>query len=64
MASTSRRCRLRCFEGLNAMIPYEDRFEIARTQFGRALSKLREAVDLDETELIRDAMIQRFEFTY
>ena len=46
------------------MTPHTDRFEIARTQYGRALSKLREAVDLDETELIRDAMIQRFEFTF
>ena len=46
------------------MTPHTDRFEIARTQFGKALSKLREAVDLDETELIRDAMSQRFEFTY
>lgn len=40
------------------------RFEIARRQFGKALARLREAVELDETDLVRDAMIQRFEFTY
>jgi nucleotidyltransferase substrate binding protein (TIGR01987 family) len=41
-----------------------DRFEIARTQFNRALDRLHEVVALDENEIIRDSLIQRFEFTY
>ena len=46
------------------MTLHRDRFEVARSQFGKALFRLREAIDLDETPMIRDAMIQRFEFTY
>ena len=42
----------------------QDRFELMRSQFERALSRLHEALEQDETELIRDALIQRFEFTY
>lgn len=41
-----------------------ERFELARTQFGKALARLHEAIEADETPLIRDALIQRFEFTY
>ena len=41
-----------------------DRFEIARTQYNRALDRLHEVVALDETDVIRDSLIQRFEFTY
>jgi nucleotidyltransferase substrate binding protein (TIGR01987 family) len=41
-----------------------ERFELARSQFEKALARLREAVAQDETELVRDALIQRFEFTY
>jgi nucleotidyltransferase substrate binding protein (TIGR01987 family) len=41
-----------------------DRFEIARTQYNRALDRLHEVVALDETDIIRDSLIQRFEFTY
>lgn len=41
-----------------------DRFEIARTQFNRALDRLHEVVALDESDIIRDSLIQRFEFTY
>jgi nucleotidyltransferase substrate binding protein (TIGR01987 family) len=33
-------------------------------QFGRALASLREAVKKRETEIIRDATIQRFEFSF
>ena len=41
-----------------------DRFEIARTQYNRALDRLHEVVALDESDIIRDSLIQRFEFTY
>ncbi|OIN92631.1 MAG: hypothetical protein AUJ20_06575 [Comamonadaceae bacterium CG1_02_60_18] len=41
-----------------------DRFEIARTQYNRALDRLHEVMALDETDIIRDSLIQRFEFTY
>jgi nucleotidyltransferase substrate binding protein (TIGR01987 family) len=41
-----------------------DRFEIARAQYNRALDRLHEVVALDETDIIRDSLIQRFEFTY
>ncbi len=41
-----------------------DRFELARSQFSKALLRLHEAVDTAETPMVRDALIQRFEFTY
>lgn len=41
-----------------------ERFEEQRDQFLRALERLREALAEDETDLIRDAVIQRFEFTF
>lgn len=41
-----------------------ERFEDQRDLFLRALEKLREALALDENDLIRDAVIQRFEFTF
>ena len=46
------------------MTTNSDRFEIARTQYNRALDRLHEVVALDETDIIRDSMIQRFEITY
>ena len=42
----------------------EDRFELARRQFEKALVRLHEALAENETGLVRDALIQRFEFTY
>lgn len=33
-------------------------------QFERALGKLQAALEVDETEIVRDAMIQRFEFSF
>lgn len=42
----------------------QERFEIARAQFDKALARLHEALAQNETELVRDALIQRFEFTY
>jgi nucleotidyltransferase substrate binding protein (TIGR01987 family) len=41
-----------------------DRFELARKQYNRALDRLHEVIGLDETDIIRDSLIQRFEFTY
>lgn len=42
----------------------EERFALARSQFERALARLHEALEQNETEMVRDALIQRFEFTY
>lgn len=42
----------------------QERFEIARAQFEKALARLHEALAQNETDLVRDALIQRFEFTY
>lgn len=42
----------------------QERFELARAQYSRALVRLHEALAQNETDLIRDALIQRFEFTY
>ena len=41
-----------------------ERFELGLSQFERALARLREALAVEETEIVRDAIIQRFEFTY
>lgn len=46
------------------MTTNNDRFNVAREQYNRALDRLHEVVALDETDIIRDSMIQRFEFTY
>ena len=42
----------------------ERRFELALRDFESALSRLHEALALDETEIVRDALIKRFEFTF
>lgn len=42
----------------------QQRFEIARKQFEHALVRLHEALEENETDMVRDALIQRFEFTY
>lgn len=41
-----------------------ERYELQREFFGKALHRLLEALDLDETSIVRDALIQRFEFTF
>lgn len=41
-----------------------ERFDLARGQYEQALSRLHEALQENETDLVRDALIQRFEFTY
>lgn len=41
-----------------------ERFDQHRAQFGRALARLHEALQESETDIVRDAVIQRFEFTF
>jgi len=40
------------------------RFEERREQYLKAVERLREALDQPETTFMRDAIIQRFEFTF
>jgi nucleotidyltransferase substrate binding protein (TIGR01987 family) len=46
------------------MTKHSDRFEVARKQYNQALDRLHEVIALDEDSIIRDSLIQRFEFTY
>lgn len=41
-----------------------ERYELQREFFKKALNRLIEATELDETTIVRDALIQRFEFTF
>ncbi len=41
-----------------------DVFELKRGQFKKALIQLKKALDAPKSEYTRDAVIQRFEFTY
>jgi nucleotidyltransferase substrate binding protein (TIGR01987 family) len=41
-----------------------ERFELARNQYNRALGRLQAVAALHEDDIIRDSLIQRFEFTY
>lgn len=43
---------------------HRDRFELARRQYVLALERLHEVLLLDESAIIRDSLIQRFEFTF
>lgn len=43
---------------------HRERFELARRSFTRALNRLHEAAALEENDIIRDSLIQRFEFTF
>ena len=38
--------------------------EIRLSQFGQALNRLTEALELPKDDVVRDASIQRFEFTF
>lgn len=40
------------------------RFALALDNFGRALARFEEVLVLDETAIVRDALIKRFEFTF
>jgi nucleotidyltransferase substrate binding protein (TIGR01987 family) len=42
----------------------DDRFRIALGQFSRALARLKDLMDRPEDDVVRDAMIQRFEFSF
>jgi len=42
----------------------DERFRLALEQFERALFRLHEVLDQPESEFMRDALIQRFEFTF
>ena len=42
----------------------DERFEDQREQFERALARLHEVLRENETAIVRDALIQRFEFTF
>ncbi len=44
--------------------PNNERFTLAVDQFERALTRLHEVLAQPENEFIRDATIQRFEFTF
>jgi nucleotidyltransferase substrate binding protein (TIGR01987 family) len=41
-----------------------ERYEQRKTEYGNALKRLKEALAQPENEYMRDAVIQRFEFTY
>ncbi len=41
-----------------------ERFELQREYFEKALHRLGEVLALDENDVVRDSIIQRFEFTY
>lgn len=42
----------------------QTRYDISREQLTRAVARLHDALAEDETEIVRDAVIQRFEFCY
>lgn len=42
----------------------DDRFMLALGRFESALARLHEVLALSETTIVRDALIQRFEFTF
>ena len=41
-----------------------ERFELQREYFEKALARLGEVLELDESDVVRDSLIQRFEFTF
>lgn len=49
---------------MNAMARDAERFELQREYFEKALARLGEVLLLPEDEIVRDSLIQRFEFTY
>lgn len=51
-------------DNLTASSGHYTRFQERRAEFNLAVKRLREALDQPNNEFIRDACIQRFEFTY
>ena len=45
-------------------MPMDDRLLLALNHFARASARLNEALALPESEIVRDAVIQRFEFSF
>ena len=43
---------------------HRERFELARSQFQRALGRLHEVAALEQNDILRDSLIQRFEFSF
>lgn len=43
---------------------FRERFELARQQYCQALDRLNEVIEMEESSIIRDSLIQRFEFCY
>lgn len=41
-----------------------ERFELQREYFEKALNRLGEVLEIDESDVVRDSIIQRFEFTF
>lgn len=41
-----------------------ERFELQREYFEKALARLGEVLELDESDVVRDSIIHRFEFTF
>lgn len=41
-----------------------ERFELQREYFEKALTRLGEVLAIDENDIVRDSIIQRFEFTF
>jgi nucleotidyltransferase substrate binding protein (TIGR01987 family) len=46
------------------MSPSQDRLALALSQFERALARLKQVLERPEDDVVRDAIIQRFEFTF
>ena len=47
-----------------SLSPRRERFELSLGNFRRALQRLHEVLGVAESDITRDALIQRFEFTY
>ncbi|WP_374595093.1 HI0074 family nucleotidyltransferase substrate-binding subunit [Aquabacterium sp.] len=45
-------------------MPIDDRLLMAMNHFERALSRLNEVLAMPENDVVRDSIIQRFEFTF
>ena len=46
------------------MADHQERFNLARDNFAKAFTRLQEVLAVAEDDIVRDSLIQRFEFTY